>query len=201
MTPPAILLHFGGAGTYTAAATIAAMFVALFALSFFVGSRPRVAAGRLSREWAWTWLRASLLRLLITGAFCAGLFIASSLSGNSAKRAAACAQPLAPMSGTPVTGERLQAAVQNMRDMVDAAGAGDVSTAQGFFFGDTHSVTHDIDRPLRDVDPGLGKDLCRRVLTLESQLAGERNGGVIAREGSDTADLLEDAGRELGLTP
>ncbi len=200
MTPPAILLHFGGAGAYTAAATIAAMFVALFALSFFVGSRPR-SAGRLSREWAWAWLRASLPRLLITGVFCAGLFIASSLSGNSAKTAAACAQPLAPLSGAPVTGERLQAAVQNMRRMADAAGVGDVAGAQGFFFGDTHNVTHDIDRTLRDVDPGLGKDLCKRVLTLESQLAGERNGEIIAREGAATTALLEEAGRKLDLMP
>lgn len=204
MTPPAILLHFGGAGTYTAVATIAAVFVVLFALTFLVGSRPQGTA-TLSREWAARWLKASLPRLLITGVFCAGLFAASSLSGGArtatlAERA--CEQPVAPFTTQPVTPERLRAAITGMGELAGAAGRGDVGGAQALFFGtDTHNVTHDIDAPLGEADQALSKDLCRSMVTLEMQLAGDHDMDIVRREAETSASLLEQAAIKLDLMP
>lgn len=204
MTERVVLLHFGGAGTYTAAAVIAAMFAALFALSFLFGRRPK-GSRVFSREWAWAWVRASLFRLAVVAAFTGALFAASSLAGGGQAATLAertCQQPAAPLTTRSVTRERLEGAIAGMRRLARAAAAGDRDGAPGLFFGtDAHSVTHDIDAPLRQRDAALGKDLCRSMVTLELQLSGDRKMDVVRREAESTAAILERAGAEMGLLP
>lgn len=200
----AVLLHFGGAGTYTAATIVAGVFLALFALSFFWGGRPR-GARVFSKRWAWQWLRASFPRLVVAGAFSGALFAASSLAGGGqaatmAERA--CQQPAAPFTTQAVTAERLAHAVAGLQRLAAAAAAGDRDGAPSLFFGtDTHNVTHDIDGPLRRVDPALGKEVCRSMVVLELQLAGRGDLAVVKEEATRSAELLERAGQEMGLKP
>ncbi len=200
----AVFLHFGGAGTYTAAAVVAGVFVALFALSFLWGHRPQ-GSRVFSKRWAGQWLRASFPRLIVAGAFSGALFAASSLAGG--RQAAtlaerACQQPAAPFTTQAVTAERLAAAVAGLQKLAAAAAAGDRDGAPSLFFGtDTHNVTHDIDGLLRKTDPALGKEICRSMVVLELQLAGSRNLTVVRQEAARSAELLQRAGREMGLTP
>lgn len=204
MTERVILLHFGGVGTYTAAAAIAAVFAALFALSFLFGRRPK-GSRVLSREWAMAWLKASLPRLAVVAAFSGALFAASSLAGGGqaatlAERA--CQRPAAPFTSSAVTRERLAGAIAGLRRLAQAAAAGDRDGAPGLFFGtDAHNVTHDIDAPLRQRDAALGEELCRSMITLEMQLSGDRKMDVVRREAESTAAILERAGAEMGLLP
>lgn len=202
--PHAVFLHLGGAGTYTAASVVAAMFVALFALSFLWGRRPK-GSPAFSRRWAGQWLRASLPRLIVAGVFSGTLFAASSLAGGGQAATVAdraCQQPAAAFTTQPVTSERLAAAVAGLQRLAAAAAAGDRDGAPALFFGtDTHNVTHDIDRPLREADPALGREICRSMVVLEMQLAGGRDLTAVQQEAARTAGLLERAGREMGLAP
>jgi hypothetical protein len=67
------------------------------------------------------------------------------------------------------------------------------------FAGDAHNLTHDIDGPLRRIDPELGIDLCHGVLALEREFASEPDREVIATEAERTASLMEAAGAALGI--
>ncbi len=200
----AVFLHFGGAGTYTAAAVVAAVFVALFALSFAWGERPR-GSRVFSKRWAGRWLRASLPRLIVAGAFSGALFAASSLTGGgqtATTAARACQQAAAPFTSQAVTSERLAAAVAGLQRLAAAAAAGDRDGAPSLFFGtEAHNVTHDIDGPLRKIDPSLGERVCRSMVVLEMQLAGNRDLTVVRQEAERSAELLQQAGREMGLAP
>lgn len=204
MTERVVLLHFGGVGTYTAAVVIAAMFAALFALSFLFGRRPK-GSRVFSREWAKAWVRASLFRLTVVAAFTGAVFAASSLAGGGQAATLAertCQQPAAPFTTSSVTRERLEGAIAGMHRLAQAAAAGDWDGAPGLFFGtDAHNVTHDIDAPLRQRDAALGKDLCRSMITLELQLSGDQKMDVVRREAESTAAILERAGVEMGLLP
>jgi hypothetical protein len=198
-------LHFGGASTYTAAFMTGVVFLLIFVVSFALGPLP-AGGRRFGRRWIEAWLKASMPRLVVAGVFSAGLFAASSLSGggrsgSSAVNPAACETPLPAFTSNPVTGERLEAAVEAMRRVADAAAIADTALAQSLFFtGDTHAVTHDIDAPLRNADLALAKQICASVLVLEAELPGAGNLEAIEREARRTAGLLDRAGDAMGLT-
>ena len=199
MKTTGILLHFGGAGTYTVAFMISVTFLLIFIVSFTFGRLP-TGSRRLSRKWLSDWLKASLPRLAAAGAFSAAFFIASSLSGSSSS-GGGCDKVVAPLTTQAVTAPRLQSAVAAMRQVTDSARAGDLAGASSHFFdGDTHNVTHDIDPPLRAADAALAKQLCLSVVALELQFPGKRDLGVITAQAQASADLLERAGQALKLS-
>jgi hypothetical protein len=77
-----------------------------------------------------------------------------------------------------------------------------VDGAQSLFFSlDAHNLTHDIDAPLRAVDEGLARDLCRRVIVLENQMAGTLDVAVMEREARAIADMLAQARDVLANAP
>jgi len=196
------MLHFGGVGTYTAAFLIAVMFLLIFVLSFAFGSVP--AGGRkLSKEWVRAWFRASLPRLTVAAVFSGLLFLASSLSGGGGQNGSAsdvCGKWVAPLTSDPVTAERLEAAIEGLREISETAAAGDPEALPLFFGGDTHNVTHDIDTPLRQADPDLARRLCLSMVALEEQFADPRDLAVISREAAAAADLLQQAAELPGVT-
>ncbi|MDO8616249.1 MAG: hypothetical protein Q7T33_11040 [Dehalococcoidia bacterium] len=203
--PLSVLLHFGGAGTYTAAFMVSVAFVLVFVFSFAVGRLPE-GVTRWSGAWAAAWLRASLPRLTVAGVFAGGLFLASSLSGGgdggTAGNAALCNRPLPPVTSQPVTEQRLQAAIADMRRVGEAARRGDSDQARVVFYeGGSHNLTHDIDRPLRTAAAGLARDLCLSMVELERQFTGKLDAGIIAREANASAGVLEKAGGVLALAP
>ena len=196
-----VSLHFGGAGTYTVAFMVSLIFVLIFALSFALGPLPE-GGRRLSREWSLSWLKASLPRLTVAGAFSAAFFIASSFSGDgnvgTSATAAVCERPLAAITKDAVTAERVQAAAAAMRRIQDAAGAGDEAEARVLFFeGDAHNLTHDIDPPLRSLDVELAKKLCQSMLVLETKILFPGELAVVAQEAETSARLLDEAEQVL----
>ncbi len=205
---PRILLRFGGVGTFTAAFMITVVFLLLFIMSFAFGKTP-APGRRFSREWLSAWGKASFPRLVITGIFCAGLFVASSFSGSSQGSGAqnasdfvnACDRPVGALTKNPLTAARVESAITGMHRLREAAASKDTNLAQAVFFsGDTHNVTHDIDLPLRSADPDLAKKLCYSVLVLEVQLPGRPDWTVVAREADNSAALLQAAEQKLGLS-
>lgn len=112
----------------------------------------------------------------------------------------ACETPIGAITDQPITSERIEAAVINLRAVAGAASVGNTEPMAGFFFGDAHDLTHDVDGPLRNSDPDLGERLCLSILTLEIQLAGSYELFTIETEASNAADLLEDARDGLGLS-
>lgn len=87
-----------------------------------------------------------------------------------------------------------------MGEVQRAAEAGDGASARAAFAGDTHAVTHDIDRPLRAADPLLARDLCESIVVVEQELNGAGDLQAIAAEAVISAQLLADSGRAMGLT-
>jgi len=111
-----------------------------------------------------------------------------------------CASPIGGGGALPLTDERLVAAVAAFHETAEIARSGDVTGATAAFAGEAHNITHDIDGPLRDVDPGLAVKLCESVAEIEQQLATTPDTAVIADEAETGAGLLEEAGRVLGIT-
>ena len=204
--PAPILLHFGGAGPYTAAFMVLVAFALIFVFSFALGRLPE-GTTRWSRDWLHAWLRASLPRLAVAGVFAGGLFLASSFSGGggggdagSTADTALCEAPLPPVTMQPVTQQRVQGAAEAMRRVSEAARAGDRDGARTLFYGgDAHNLTHDIDQPLRAADAGLARDLCERMVALEYQFAGTLDAELVAREADAAAGALAEAAGVLAL--
>lgn len=208
MPPRPVFLHFGNMSSLGMAISIAAIFVAIFVFSFAFGSLPK-GGKRFSRRWARTWLRASLPRLAVAAAFSVAVYVASTLSsggsngdsaGNTAAGgSAACARGIPALSSEPLTADRMQLAIDDLRGTAFAATAGDLDGARGHFFGPAHNLTHDIDPPLRAVDSQLATQLCNNILALETHLLEQKVAPTLASEAQTSADLMIRAAAVLGL--
>jgi hypothetical protein len=110
-----------------------------------------------------------------------------------------CDRTLSSVTELPLTGVRMTRAIEDMHRVADAAASGDTGLASEIFFGDAHNITHDIDGPLREVDRDLAVSLCRKILAIEMQLAGQADLATVADAAEAAADLMVDAGRALGL--
>jgi hypothetical protein len=110
-----------------------------------------------------------------------------------------CARPVPALTTEPVTKERLQAAIDKMGEVKAAAEAGDQAAANAAFAGDTHTVTHDIDPPLRAADPLLAADLCASIVLIEQAFGAGGDLEAIAPPANIAAGLLGESGRALGL--
>ena len=111
-----------------------------------------------------------------------------------------CSNPIPALTSEPVTKERLQSAISKMREVKSAADAGDQATAIFAFSGDTHAVTHDIDSLLREKDRLLAQDLCASIVLIEEEFGGTRDLQAVAPAAEIAAGLLEESGRQLGLS-
>ncbi len=206
MSAASPFLHFAGAHPASTGVTIGVVFVALFVLSFALGKLPP-GQHRLSRAWLKQWFEASIPRLAIAAIFTGLIFGAGALaggddgaSGNDATAVAgACGRPLSALTGNPVTSERISAAAEGMRAVQAAAETPDPQGAKATFFGETHALTHDIDPPLRAVDPELARLLCESVVILEVELATQPDLARVAGAAAASATQLEGAGEALGL--
>ncbi len=191
------LLHAAGGTSGTAFIALAA-FIFIFTLSFVLA--PHSEGSKLSPAFALTWLKASLPRLAVAGVFSALVFLGSTQLGDSGVGTVSCDQSVPPLSQNPVTSDRLDGAIVIMRQLATVAASGDQTLADSLFFSDAHNVSHDIDGPLRAENPDLAKELCRNVVVIEEQFAGERRLDIIAGVAETVARILAEAGRELGLT-
>jgi hypothetical protein len=193
-----VILHIGGASTAAVLVTVITIFFLIFAMSFAIGAVPE-GKSRFSGEWFAAWFRVSLPRLIVAGAFAALLFAGSSLAGSdSTTNAQICDSPLAPLTGRPVSGLRLNAAISGLQDIAAAARMGDAAEAQSLFYTtDAHNVTHDIAGPLFAADRDLARILCRSVVGLENEIAGDLRPEVIAQYAESAAGTLQAAREAL----
>lgn len=189
-----MLLHIGATTPAGVAITIAVIFLLIFAMSFAFGSVPE-GRRRFSSEWVKGWLRASIPRLLIAGAF-SGLVLAGALAygGNSTQAAIRCDRSVPPITGTAVTDARILAAIESLGQMTDAANSGDVDRLRTIWLTtDGHNLTHDIDGPLRPLDPTLARTLCTQVVALENEMVGQISTDRVAGQAQIVAGSLQQA--------
>lgn len=193
-----VVLNGGAAGSSSSLMLVlAATFLFIFILSFATGRLP-TGMDRLSVSWLRTWIRRSLPRITIAVVLL-GLFGSlASLGIGGRGSAGSCNTGIPPLTSQTVTGERLRAAIEGISRAREFAASGDGATAALIFSGDTHSVTHDIDRPLRAKDEGLATQICRSVVALEEQRFLQ-NPVVIEREAAVLSAGLETAEQRLGL--
>ena len=199
MNPLGHAVFLDGVGRYETAATAAVAFIIIFTFSFAFGRYPESGRTR-GLTWVWDWFKASLPRLAVAGLFSAALFLASTALGGDGG-ANVCDRGVPALSGDPVTAERLQTAIAKFHQLATAAAQSDQALADSLFFGDAHNLTHDIDRPLRSMNPDRAKQLCRSVVALENEFAGARRPDTIGSEAQAVAGTLTQAGSELGFTP
>ena len=110
-----------------------------------------------------------------------------------------CSAAIPALTAEPVTEARLLAAIDKMGEVKAAAAVGDQAAANAAFAGDAHTVTHDIDPPLRAEDPQLAQDLCASIVVIEQEFGAGRDLGAVAASAETAAGLLEESGRVLGL--
>lgn len=113
--------------------------------------------------------------------------------------AGVCGQALAAISGESLTEVRFRTAIDGMRETGRLAATDEQGAAEVAFFGEAHNITHDVDTPLREVDSELAINLCLSVLAIEQAFGGTYDPSVVEREATAAAQLLEDAGRALGI--
>ncbi len=199
---PLVLLHLGGAGTFTAAFIVALIFVGIFTLSFAFG-RPPGGGRRFSRVWAQSWLKASLPRLAVAAAFSGLFFLASAQFGSGGEQEAPnlCDRPLPPLSPGPIGKQDFDMARAGMEGVIGIANQGDIASARNAFFLRVHDFTHNVDGPLRAKDDGLAKELCRAVAQIEVEFLSPtpREAATIAEHAQGIRELLRQAAAVLGF--
>jgi hypothetical protein len=188
------LLHVGGASTASVVVALAAIFLLMLIMSFAFWRGPQ-GLSRWSGKWLSAWASSSAPRIAVAGAFCAGLFVASSLSSgsNATPGTEVCDTGLPPLTAQPLTDQRIISSVEGLGLMQSAARDGDLDQVRVLIFSDTHSVSHDVDAPLRSLNQDLAIELCRSIVALEFEIAGDMDLDVIVDEAGNAARLMEEA--------
>ena len=110
-----------------------------------------------------------------------------------------CGQPIGAVTTDPLTAQRLQSAIEQLRQVSSLAESGDKAHAEAFFAGEAHDITHDIDGPLRTDNQQLAIDLCLAVTEIEGHLGANYDAEIVASKSSESAELIEQGGRALGI--
>lgn len=151
----------------------------------------RSAARRRGNDGVWVLAFALTVLALI-----AGFFLVSGAIGGSST----CAKPLAPLGDlTPLSSGAFQQEDSRLALVVERAAAGDRTGAESAFYGEVHNFTHNVDKPLRQKDPALGKDLCRAVLDLEEALTSDISTISLSTKVERVRRILSDAAVALGF--
>jgi len=192
MTHP--LLHIGGASTASVIVTLAAIFLLMLIMSFAFWRGP-LYLKRWSGPWLSAWAVASAPRVAIAGVFCAVLFAVSSLSGtnDSMPGIEVCDTGLPPLTAQPLSDQRMAASVEGLTELQSAARAGDLDQVRVLIFSDAHAVSHDIDPAIRSLDADLATELCKSIVALEFEIAGQIDTDIIIEEAGGAARLMEEA--------
>jgi flagellar biosynthesis regulator FlaF len=109
-----------------------------------------------------------------------------------------CSQPSSRITALPLSPQRLQSAIDAMRQAAQRATSGDATGAQEAFF-EPHNLSHDIDTPLRAVNNDLAVELCKSIVAIELHLGLNYDAEIMQTEAEKTADLIQQAGEALGI--
>ena len=140
----------------------------------------------------WVWLVAFGLAIVVMiGAFFA---LSGAIGGSST-----CAHPLAPLGEeSPLSSQAFQEEDTALALVVERAAANDRAGAESAFYGDVHNFTHNVDKPLRERDAELGKDLCHAVIDLEEALTSEISPLNLSTRVQRVREILAEASVALG---
>jgi len=116
-----------------------------------------------------------------------------------ARGGSTCSKPLAPLGDeTPLSSDAFQSEDSSLGLVIDRASAGDRSGAESAFYGEVHNFTHNVDKPLREKDAALGKDLCHAVLELEEALTSDISPLELSTKVERVRQILREAAVALG---
>lgn len=153
--------------------------------------RARYAARSRGNDWVWFAAFAGAVAVMIGGFF----LLSGTIGGSST-----CSHPLAPLGDqTPLSSQALQQEETALSLVVQRAASGDRAGAEGAFYGDVHNFTHNVDKPLREKDARLGKELCHSVLDLEEALTSEISPVNLSTRVQRVRTILSDASVALGF--
>jgi hypothetical protein len=110
-----------------------------------------------------------------------------------------CSHPIGAVTADPLAAQRMQNAIDDLREAARLAGSGDQNGSQTAFSGDAHNITRDIDGPLRQTDEALAVKLCEAVLAIELHLGAKYDPQVMQSEATKAANNLQLAGQEMGI--
>lgn len=144
-------------------------------------------------------LKFLALVTVIGGALVAGVIF---LVGDDGGGRNVCDQPLLPLTESEISQMAFQAEDAGLAKVIEAASRGDVAAAEETFShannGEIRSFTYDIDRPLREVDEDLAKDLCAAVNRIEEELTVDRRADKVAIDATRIRELIRNAAEALG---
>lgn len=144
------------------------------------------------QEWIWG--------LLIGGAGIVALLVVVVFLNGGDGGGSPCDQSLTPLGQSPITAAEFEAVDSALEQVVAAARLGAMGGAEDSFFGRVHNFTHNVDAPVRAVNPDLARRLCESVLVIENEFSGGGNPSTIAALAKDLRLILRDAARDLGFT-
>ena len=140
----------------------------------------------------WVWLVAFGVAVIV---MIGGFVVLSGSIGSSST----CAHPLAPLGDrSPLSSQAFQDEDTALALVIERAGANDRTGAESAFYGDVHGFTHNVDKPLRDKDATLSKNLCLAVLDLEEALTSEISPISLSTRVGRVREILRDASVALG---
>jgi hypothetical protein len=142
-------------------------------------------------DWAWG-VGLGALAVIIVGGF---FLITEVISGGGGGR---CDEELLPLGVSEISQVAFDQEVESLDRVIEFLNAGDRAAADGAFYGETHSFTHNVDPPLRRQDEELAKELCEVVFEVEDALFESAPTATTALLMTDLRNLIQDAAVALG---
>lgn len=136
--------------------------------------------------------------LVIAAAGCGG----DGSSGTTETPFVDCGASLAPITDEPVTASSFQTADQGLATVIELAIGNRAGDAKEAFFAQVHDLSHDIDRPLRQVDQSLAVQLCDEIVAMEQQFGQTTpNIAVLVAKATSLRQFFIDAAQALAAEP
>ena len=113
---------------------------------------------------------------------------------------AVCLGTMPALNAEPLTAAVFKAADDALSATIELADAGDVAGAAAAFVG-PHTLTHNVDGPLRQTDEALAIRLCNEVVMIEEELVAGRDPSVVAEQARKIRETLSAAAAALDMEP
>jgi len=113
---------------------------------------------------------------------------------------AVCLGTIPALNAEPLTAAVFKAADDALSATIELADAGDVAGAAAAFVG-PHTLTHNVDGPLRQTDEALAIRLCNEVVMIEEELVAGRDPSVVAEQARKIRETLSAAATALDMEP
>jgi hypothetical protein len=141
----------------------------------------------------WVWGAGIGLLVLV---FVGGYFAVSGAFGGSG--GGTCDSALAPLGTSIIDADAFVEEDAGLGRVIGLLEQGDRQGAEAAFYGPVHNFMHNVDPPLREVDSGQAKELCRSVIDLENNLASRATDLELIGDLEVVREMLRDSAETLG---